>query len=90
LCLGATQSAGRTIVAIFAPESKSGEIFGFWGLTGKLASIFGLLSLGLLQNALGLERAILVCALFFLAAWVLSLKVNESRGLAAAKVHEGE
>jgi UMF1 family MFS transporter len=90
LCLGATQSAGRTIVAIFAPESKSGEIFGFWGLTGKLASIFGLLSLGLLQNALGLERAILVCALFFLAAWALSLKVNESRGLAAAKVHEGE
>jgi len=90
LCLGATQSAGRTIVAIFAPESKSGEIFGFWGVTGKLASIFGLLSLGLLQRALGLERAILVCALFFLAAWALSLKVNESRGSAAAKAHEGE
>lgn len=90
LCLGATQSAGRTIVAIFAPESKSGEIFGFWGVTGKLAAIFGLLSLGLLQRALGLEQAILVCALFFLTAWALSLKVNESRGSAAAKAHESD
>jgi hypothetical protein len=31
LCLGATQSSGRTIVAVFAPSSKSGEFFGFWG-----------------------------------------------------------
>lgn len=90
LCLGATQSAGRTIVAIFAPESKAGEIFGFWGVTGKLASIFGLLALGLLQSALGLQPAILVCAVFFLAAWAFSLNVNESRGAAAAKAHEGE
>lgn len=90
LCLGATQSAGRTIVALFAPESKSGEIFGFWGVTGKLAAIFGLLSLGLLQNALGLESAILVCAVFFMLAWALSLTVDESRGTAAAKAHEGE
>jgi len=90
LCLGATQSAGRTIVAVFAPESKSGEIFGFWGVTGKLAAIFGLLSLGLLQNALGLESAILVCAVFFLLAWALSLTVDESRGIAMAKAHEGE
>ena len=90
LCLGATQSAGRTVVAIFAPESKAGEMFGFWGVCGKLASIFGLLSLGLLQRALGLERAILVCGLFFLAAFVLSLKVSETRGTAAARAHAGE
>ena len=90
LCLGATQSAGRTVVALFAPESKSGEIFGFWGVTGKLAAIFGLLSLGILQNTLGLERAILVCGVFFLVAWGLSLNVDETRGSAAAKVHEGE
>ena len=90
LCLGATQSAGRTIVAVFAPESKVGEVFGFWGVTGKLASIFGLLALGLLQNALGLQHAILVCALFFLTAFVVSLGVNESRGVASAKAHAGE
>jgi len=44
----------------------------------------------LLQNALGLQQAILVCALFFLTAFVVSLGVNESRGVASAKAHAGE
>lgn len=90
LCLGATQSAGRTVVAVFAPESKAAELFGFWGVCSKLASIFGLLSLGALQSALGLERAILLCAGFFVVAWLLSLRVDEARGLAAARAHAGE
>ena len=84
LCLGATQSASRTIVAVFSPESKSAEFFGFWGLFGKLAAIFGLLSLGALQVSLGLQSAILLCSLFFLAALVLTLFVREARGRAAA------
>ena len=89
LCLGATQSAGRTLVALFSPASRSGEIFGFWGVTGKLSAIVGLLSLGLLQRALGLERAILLCAAFFAAAWLLSLRVDEARGIAAARAADG-
>ncbi len=84
LCLGATQSASRTIVAVFSPESKAAEFFGFWGLFGKLAAIFGLLSLGVLQVRLGLQSAILLCSLFFLAALVLTLFVREQRGRAAA------
>jgi len=84
LCLGATQSASRTLVAVFSPESKSAEFFGFWGLFGKLAAIFGLLSLGVLQVRLGLQAAILLCSLFFLVALVLTLFVREERGRAAA------
>ena len=84
LCLGATQSASRTLVAVFSPQSKAAEFFGFWGLFGKLAAIFGLLSLGLLQVRLGLQSAILLCALFFLVALVLGLFVREQRGRAAA------
>ena len=84
LCMGATQSASRTIVAVFSPESKSAEFFGFWGVFGKLAAIFGALSLGVLQMALGLQSAILLCALFFLAALVFTLFVREERGRAAA------
>ena len=87
LCLGATQSASRTIVAVFSPESKSAEFFGFWGLFGKLASIFGLLSLGALQVRLGLQSAILLCSLFFLVALVLMLFVREQRGRAAAAAY---
>jgi UMF1 family MFS transporter len=87
LCLGATQSASRTLVAVFSPESKSAELFGFWGLFGKLASIFGLLSLGVLQVHLGLQSAILLCSLFFLAALLLALLVREPRGRAAAAAY---
>jgi UMF1 family MFS transporter len=88
LCLGATQSASRTVVAVFSPESKVAEFFGFWGVFGKLASIFGLLSLGVLQVRLGLHSAILLCSLFFLAALVLTLLVHERRGREAAAAYE--
>ncbi len=90
LCLGATQSASRTLVAIFSPESKSGEFFGLWGLFGKLASIFGLLSLGALQAQLGLRTAILVCSVFFFAAMLVTSFVREGRGREAALRHAGE
>jgi UMF1 family MFS transporter len=88
--LGSTQSASRAIVGLFCPESKAGEFFGFWGLSGKLASIVGILTLGLLQSAFGLHNAILVCAAFFLIAFVVNLLVNEKRGRIAAMKHEGE
>lgn len=83
-CLGATQSASRTLVALFAPPARSGEFFGLWGLFGKLASIFGLLSLGFLQSALGLENAILLCGVFFLVAFVITFGVDGVRAKAAA------
>lgn len=75
-CLGATQSAARTIVAVMALPDKVGEFFGVWGLFGKLASIVGLLALGVLQTALGLENAILVCGAFFLAAFFVARMVR--------------
>jgi UMF1 family MFS transporter len=90
LCLGATQSASRTLVAVFSPESKSAEFFGFWGLFGKLAAIFGLLSLGILQVSLGLQPAILLCSLFFLAALAVTLFVREARGRAAASAYTSD
>ncbi len=90
LCLGATQSASRTLVAVFSPDSKAGEFFGLWGLFGKLASIFGLVSLGALQAWLGLRSAILVCSVFFFAAMVITAFVREGRGREAALRHAGE
>jgi UMF1 family MFS transporter len=90
LCLGATQSASRTLVAIFSPDSKAGEFFGLWGLFGKLASIVGLVSLGALQARLGLRAAILLCSLFFFVAMVITAFVREARGRETALRHAGE
>ncbi len=84
LCLGSTQSAGRTVVAVLSPPGRTGEMFGFWGMAGKLAAAVGLVLLGVLQSAFGLQNAILLCALLFGAGYVVAGRVDERRGLAAA------
>ncbi len=84
MCLGGTQSAGRTLVGLFAPKLKAAEFFGFWGLSGKLAAIVGLLGIGLLQVWLGLHTAILLCMFLFALALVVAMPVDEARGRAAA------
>ncbi|MFO7576821.1 MAG: MFS transporter [Pelovirga sp.] len=85
-CLGATQSAGRTLVGLFAPAGKAAEMFGFWGLFSKAAAIVGLLGIGLLQLVFGLQAAILFCALLFAVAFVVILAVNEARGRLQAQL----
>ncbi len=87
LSLGSCQSATRTLVGLFAPLSRSAEFFGFWGLTLKLSGVVGLLAIGLLQAALGLQRAVLVCILLFFAAFVISRRIDEARGRRAAESH---
>ncbi len=79
LCIGSTQSAGRTMVALYSPREKIGEFFGLWGVFGKLAAIFGLLALGGLQAWLGLQTAILVTGVFFALGLVVVLFVDDAR-----------
>jgi len=86
--LGATQSASRAIVGLFSPKSKSAEFFGFWGLSGKLASIVGLLGIGLMQKALGLHNAILLCSVFFLLALIVNFFVDYQHGMETAAQHQ--
>lgn len=90
LGLGSTQSACRAMVGLFSPDTKTGEFFGLWSLTGRLSSILGLMGLGILQALLGLQRAVLVCSAFFLIAVVIVLFVDEERGKAVALKHAGE
>ncbi|MBK1691321.1 MFS transporter [Ectothiorhodospira mobilis] len=70
-CLGATQSAGRTLVGLMAPAGRVAECFGFWGVSAKAAAILGLVAVGVLQALVGLQLSILLCiVLFALAFWV--------------------
>jgi UMF1 family MFS transporter len=78
------------MVGMFAPVSKSGEFFGLWGFTGRLAAIFGLMGLGFLQVVFGLQNAVLLCSLFFMISVAVVLFVDEKRGIASAARHEGE
>ncbi|SEP11383.1 MFS transporter [Aquisalimonas asiatica] len=82
--LGSSQSASRTLVGLFSPEDKAAEFFGFWGLANKLAGMFGIVALGLLQSVVGLQGSILLCAFLFLVAIAICLPVNQARGQQAA------
>lgn len=85
LSLGSSQSAGRALVGILSPRAKAAEFFGFWGMSAKLAAVFGILGLGLLQTQFGLQRSILFCILLFAAAAVTCVFVDQARGRAVAE-----
>ncbi|WP_019674421.1 MFS transporter [Arsukibacterium perlucidum] len=82
--LGSSQSAARALVGVLTPLGKSAEFFGFWGMATKLAAVFGMLGLGLLQWAFGLADAIIFCLVLFTLAIVAVLPVQEARGSAVA------
>ncbi len=84
LCLGSSQSASRTLVSLFTPDAKAAEFFGFWGLFYKMAGIFGVIGLGLLQAQIGLQKSLLFCAALFLIAMVICFFVSQKRGEQAA------
>lgn len=90
LSLGSSQSVGRALVGMFTPGSKAAEFYGFWGLSNKLAGVFGLLGLGLLQSIYGLERAILFCALLFVLAVLVCPFINQRRGQEVVAAYENK
>ena len=87
LCMGSSQSAGRAMAGLLAPQRQSAEFFGLWTFAIRLASIIGPLSYGAITWATGGNQrtAILSTAILFIAGLALLLPVNMQRGRAAAQ-----
>lgn len=86
LCLGASQSAGRALMGLLAPPSRTAEFFGLWGLAVKLASIAGPLTYGAatwLSNG-DHRQALLITGSYFVIGLILLSGVNATRGRRAA------
>ena len=90
LALGASQSAGRSLVGALAPYGKAAEFFGYWGTVSKLAALFGILGLGLLQALLGLANAVVFCLVLLVVAWWVARSINVNRGIQAAQSWRGQ
>lgn len=84
LCMGSSQSIGRAMVGLFAPEKRLAEFFGLWSLSTRLASIIGLLLFGLLNWLLGPRIGVGVIALLFVAGIIMLVPLNVGRGMALA------
>jgi MFS transporter, UMF1 family len=86
LCMGSSQSAGRAMAGVLAPELRRAEFFGLWTFAVRLSAILGPMTYGLVTWLTdGNHRwAIASTGLFFVAGLWLLTRVNVQRGLAAA------
>jgi len=86
LSMGSSQSAGRAMAGLFAPQRQLAEFYGLWTFAIRLASIIGPLGFGAIAWATGGNQrlALLSTTGLFIAGLVLLLPVNVRRGRAAA------
>lgn len=68
-CMGGSQSASRSLMALLTPEDREAEFFGFYdGFCGKASAVIGTFVFGALSWATGSQRvAVLTVGLFFVA-----------------------
>jgi len=84
ICLGATWTSARVLVVDLSPPQMVGEVFGFYGLVGKSASIIGPLIWGLCAWAFGFlgilkyRLAILSLLPFLVLGFIILQKVPNS------------
>jgi UMF1 family MFS transporter len=78
--LGGIQSVSRSLLARWVPEPRAAEIFGFFAVAGRFASVGGPIVFGAMAWAAGgLRPAILSITLFFVAGGALLALVSETR-----------
>ncbi|MCK4655282.1 MAG: MFS transporter [Candidatus Cloacimonetes bacterium] len=81
IAIGSSQSSSRSMLVLLTPQDKMAEFFGFYSVTGRLASIMGPLIYGEISRITGNQRwAILSIVLFFIVGAVLLQTVNETKG----------
>lgn len=79
--LGGIQTVSRSLLARWVPERRSAEIYGFFSVAGRFASVLGPLVFGaLVWISGGLRPAVLSVSAFFLAGGALLASVSERRG----------
>jgi MFS transporter, UMF1 family len=81
LVMGGTQSVSRTIMGLMTPESRTGEFFGFFNLSGKAFSMLGpIMFTEILKHTGSANWAILSLLLFFAVGWAIIAPLDIARG----------
>ena len=78
--IGATQASSRTVVGLLSPPDKTAQMFGFWGIFARLATILGT-SFGFVSDSLSRRAAVLVVVGFFALGAILLSRVDIERGM---------
>ncbi len=82
--LGSLGTANRAFVGVMTPPSRSAEFFGLWGLVFKLAAVL-VIPFGIAKDRFGMTASLVVLGGMVLAGLLVTLLVDERRGMEAAK-----
>jgi UMF1 family MFS transporter len=87
LCMGSSQSAGRAMAGLLAPQARRAEFYGLWTFAVRLSAIVGPLTYGLVTwvTAGNHRLAILSTGVFFVIGLLLLSRVDMARGEKAAR-----
>ncbi|MFW6200060.1 MAG: MFS transporter [Gemmatimonadota bacterium] len=89
LMVGPNQSASRSLLGRFVPDTKQAEFFGFFAFSGKLSSVAGPFAYGSILTLSDSHRIAMGSILaFFLVGMVIVLTVDERTGMAAADAYD--
>ncbi len=86
--MGATQSSSRALVGLLTPESRSAQMFGFWGSFARLSALLAM-SYGFLADAVGLRSALLIVLAFFGIGALMLARIPIDRGIREAREADG-
>jgi len=87
LGVGSLGSANRAFVGYMAPEKRSAEVFGMWGLVWKLSAVMTI-PFGWLKDKAGTPASLWLLAGFLLIGAILTMFINEKRGFLAAQADD--
>lgn len=92
LAMGSSQSAGRAMVALFAPKQRLAEFYSFWNMALWLSAVVGPVSYGAITFAADNNHRLAICTtgLFFVLALAALFFINIERGRAAASAAGGD
>jgi UMF1 family MFS transporter len=85
LLMGPNQSASRSLMGRFIPQSKENEFYGFFAFSGKATSFIGPILLGQLTRFFDSQRIGISVVIFLFAIGMAILHgVNEREGIIAS------
>lgn len=83
---GGTQALSRSLFGSMLPKSKTGEFYGFYGMSSKFAGIIGPLVFAIVSQIAGSSRlSILSLIVFFILGGFLLSRVDEKKGIENAQ-----
>jgi UMF1 family MFS transporter len=83
---GGTQALSRSMFGAMIPKERTGEFFGFFSMSDKIAGIFGPFIFALAGTLTGSSRfGIVSLVIFFVGGGLLLTRVNPRKGMEEAK-----